>query len=301
MSWMDSWSRPSKSQATPAPYYLLPGGESTPYCRSCGRVIGSRKVSASESRDMPVKYCSRRCASSRPHKRDRDIEKAFVLFMTGQEDVAKESERVGLAAEKGKAGKTKHKGDSRVLVSCDMVEKYIFGDRKQEIDDNSQPEDEHSDISFQETHPSLYNTDGSAKDIGDSAGNAAYVDGDVLARMAVRSGTRVRPPQSVSEVNGSVGGEKGRSERIIETEEMEEKRKQGQSRARQRETVRCAARRLVAFGVAVESDSGQMAMKKRGKEEKPQEPQIRKCEAVMGGKVVESSFAKGDWSIRWRE
>ena len=40
MSWMDSWSRPQKSQATPAPYYLLPGGESTPYCKTCGRVIG---------------------------------------------------------------------------------------------------------------------------------------------------------------------------------------------------------------------------------------------------------------------
>ena len=40
MSWMDSWSRPSKSQATPAPFYLLPGGESTPYCKTCGRVIG---------------------------------------------------------------------------------------------------------------------------------------------------------------------------------------------------------------------------------------------------------------------
>lgn len=44
MSWMDSWSRPSKHQATPAPYYLLPGGESTPYCRSCGRVIGAWHV-----------------------------------------------------------------------------------------------------------------------------------------------------------------------------------------------------------------------------------------------------------------
>lgn len=41
MSWMDSWSRPNKTQATPAPYYLLPGGESTPYCKTCGRVIGT--------------------------------------------------------------------------------------------------------------------------------------------------------------------------------------------------------------------------------------------------------------------
>ena len=43
MSWMDSWSRPSKSQATPAPYYLIPGGESTPYCKTCGRVIGKSR------------------------------------------------------------------------------------------------------------------------------------------------------------------------------------------------------------------------------------------------------------------
>jgi hypothetical protein len=27
----------------------------------------------------------------------------------------------------------------------------------------------------------------------------------------------------------------------------------------------------------------------------------RKCEAVMGASVVEASFAKGDWAIRWRE
>ncbi|KAF9769661.1 hypothetical protein IL306_012902 [Fusarium sp. DS 682] len=65
----------------------------------------------------------------------------------------------------------------------------------------------------------------------DIAGNIKddnHIDGDVLARMSVRSGTRIRPPQSVSEVNGSVGGEKGRAERIQETDEMLETRKQGQ-------------------------------------------------------------------------
>jgi hypothetical protein len=25
------------------------------------------------------------------------------------------------------------------------------------------------------------------------------------------------------------------------------------------------------------------------------------CEAVMNGSVVEPSFAKGDWAVRWRE
>jgi hypothetical protein len=27
----------------------------------------------------------------------------------------------------------------------------------------------------------------------------------------------------------------------------------------------------------------------------------RKCEALMNGSVVEPSFAKGNWAIRWRE
>lgn len=31
------------------------------------------------------------------------------------------------------------------------------------------------------------------------------------------------------------------------------------------------------------------------------EGERRKCEAVMNGKAVEPSFAKGSWSIRWRE
>jgi hypothetical protein len=48
--------------------------------------------------------------------------------------------------------------------------------------------------------------------------------------------------------------------------------------------VRKAARRGCAFGFTVE-----------GEEEK------KKCEAVMKGVVVESSFAKGEWGVRWRE
>lgn len=122
----------------------------------------------------------------------------------------------------------------------------------------------------------------------DLAGNLNeenHIDGDVLARMSVRSGTRIRPPQSVSEVNGSVGGEKGRAERIHETDEMLEKRRQGQKRAKEREMTKCAARRGVVFGFSVNDDGGEK----------------RLCEAVMSGKVVEPSFAKGDWAIRWRE
>ena len=42
MSWMDSWSRPSKHAVTPPPLYLTVG-DSVPYCHSCGRVICDRR------------------------------------------------------------------------------------------------------------------------------------------------------------------------------------------------------------------------------------------------------------------
>lgn len=112
--------------------------------------------------------------------------------------------------------------------------------------------------------------------------------GHEIARLAVRSGTRIRPPQEVSEVNGSVGGEKGRAERKAETEEMKEeirqKRLEGDKKAHQKEMVKSAARRGVVFGF--EAPVGKR----------------KHCECVMpGGKVVEPHFAKGNWGIRWRE
>lgn len=42
MSWMDSWSRPSKRAAVPPPLYLTANGnadEQVPYCHACGRVM----------------------------------------------------------------------------------------------------------------------------------------------------------------------------------------------------------------------------------------------------------------------
>lgn len=103
----------------------------------------------------------------------------------------------------------------------------------------------------------------------------------------MRSGTRIRPPPDMSEVNGSVGGEKVRAERLEENEDMLEKRRQGLRKAKERDMVRCAARRGVVFGFRIDEGQGVEGR------------QI--YEAVMNGKVVVPSFAKGDWSIRWRE
>lgn len=114
--------------------------------------------------------------------------------------------------------------------------------------------------------------------------------GHEVARLAVRSGTRIRPPQEVSEVNGSVGGEKGRAERKAESEEMKEeirqKKAEGDRKAQQKEMIKSVARRGVVFGFDVSSSP---------------DGNKKTCECVMpGGKVVEPHFAKGNWGIRWR-
>ncbi|KAF6816740.1 hypothetical protein CMUS01_12222 [Colletotrichum musicola] len=285
MSWMDSWSRPSKSQATPAPFYLLPNGDSTPYCRTCGRVISSRKSSTQKS-DTAPRYCSARCRGQKPGRLDREIEQAFVRFLQGEEDVPDD------AASPNK--KKKPKGDARNLIPCDLVERHVFGERKD-------PEkvfgrrknrasrvisatDEDEGVDLTEKHEQ----DPGEEVIDDILGRtkSSELDPAAMASLSIRSGTRVRPPQTQSQVNGSIGGEKGRAERVEETDEMREKRNEGQKKAHEREMVRCAARRGVVFGFVVgDSDEGRR----------------RKCEAVMQGKVVEPSFAKGDWAVRWRE
>jgi hypothetical protein len=132
----------------------------------------------------------------------------------------------------------------------------------------------------------------------------ALEGGDAEADVVKIKG-RVRPPQSESDVNGSVGGEKGWAEKIVETPEMLQKRRDGQRRAEEKEMVKCAARRAVVFGL--ESSrvlAGEGKKGKKGKDDDDGEPKVegrRMCEAVMHGAVVEPSYAKGDWSIRWRE
>ncbi|OTA69554.1 hypothetical protein K449DRAFT_418944 [Hypoxylon sp. EC38] len=303
MSWMDSWSRPGKSQATPAPYYLLPGGEFTPYCRTCGRVISSRRANAAAAHDSNTNtpsYCSQRCRNTKPRKLDREIEATFVRMLSEGDDNGTISTGQPRQAKKTRKGATK--GDPRIVVSCDDVEKAVFGDhadpdktfgRKKNRASRALPPaanvNANADKEDDSEEPSA---DGDSAVALNDDEETSSIDADVLARMAVRSGTRIRPPQNASLVNGSVGGEKGRAERSSETEENARRRLEGQRRAQQREMVRSAARRGVVFGFAVSSggDGGFGGS-----------AQLRKCEAVMQGKVVEPSFAKGDWGVRWRE
>jgi hypothetical protein len=243
-----------------------------------------------------VKFCSATCRGRKPGKVDREIEGVFLRFLQGEEKPPlDEDSKRAQKPKKGSGGK-RRKGDHRLLVSCEDVEKSVFGPTDSGEDTTgSGSEDNHEGEGNGEgasTAGTMSAPQGATPNCGTTIepmeDAAPYVDGDVLARLSVRSGTRIRPPQSESEVNGSVGGEKGRAERFDETDEMLEKRKQGQKKARQREMVRCAARRAVVFGLVTAEGGGQGADR-------------RKCEAVMNNKVVEPSFAKGSWGIRWRE
>lgn len=60
--------------------------------------------------------------------------------------------------------------------------------------------------------------------------------------------------------------------------------------AKQREQVRQAARRGVAFGFPVGRLDGERQVEGR-----------KRVDAVQGGRIVEASFAKGEWGVRWRE
>jgi hypothetical protein len=152
----------------------------------------------------------------------------------------------------------------------------------------------------------MEDTDGSLEDSHDESEEAH------LETQKNSMGPMIRPPQTASKVNSSVGGEKGLAERK-ETAEKLEKRKVGQRRAEEREMVRRAARRACAFGLKVnvkpetEREELRKSRSRRGKaknvdvgEPNGSDPR-RKCEAVINGVVVEASFAKGEWAIRWRD
>ncbi|KAL1799727.1 hypothetical protein ACET3X_000069 [Alternaria dauci] len=353
MSWMDSWSRPSKHAVTPPPLYLTVG-DTVPYCHSCGRVISERRKTQNATE---VKYCSTRCRNNKPGPIDRKIEATFAALLNGaspeslkenagadpvkksaETDTAHEDEEKGGKGGKGKNGHKKKfskntiKGDHRIIVECSTVEEIVFqrekdpekvyGRRKnrkarfvvekpedwKSVDMVDQPASTTTATTTATTsaaaatttttqpQPQDYTSDEDTVSDSDHEASGGIIlepttstdpdpapTPDNTTEYGYGSG-KVRPPQDQNDVNGSVGGEKGWAERIHETDEMKLKRREGQRKAEEREKVRQAARRGCAFGFTV-----------------PEEAEKRKCEAVMKGVVVESSFAKGEWGVRWRE
>lgn len=252
MSWMDSWSRPNKSSATPPPLYLT--DPDTKYCTSCGRMISDRKShhkSNSKSKNSGdakeqvnvVKYCSDGCRKRRVNPLDKRIDRTILALLQGQS---------GSGIDKIDVKSRTKKGDHRNLIATDEIEDIVFERSKQSTDaDKSEGAEEDKHDSEAESDPYEVQDEAAM----DSQGNRPNPTGP-----------------------GST-----------------EKRQEGQKRADEREAVRRAARRAVVFGFV--TDEKETSSKGQSSDETPR----RKCEAVMGGQVVEPSYAKGNWYIRWRE
>lgn len=309
MSWMDSWSRPSANSKVPAPLYL--SHTDIPYCHTCGRVMTSKKA---PKKHQEIKYCSDRCRSRKPGAKDRTIEKKIASLLDGEQESGIETTG---------ARSRVVKGDHRMVVTCDEIEAVVFGSRfdpekvfgrrKNRRTRALGDQKEWKSVDME----SSSDTDGeeaSVKEIQYLAPSTGTAGDTVPFRIS-----HVRPSQMDSEINFNAGGgERSKAEKIEESESDLAKRLEGAKRAEEREMVRRAARRVIIFGIQTERQdktiSSKAAVKAKSQkniktatadEEDDPEPEInmkvRKAEALMNGVVVEPSFAKGDWSIRWRE
>jgi len=340
MSWMDSWSRPNKHAATPPPLYLTVG-DSVPYCHSCGRVIGDRKKHGGSEVKYCSSRCRNSKPGPIDRKIEAAfaalLNGASPESLKAGDDQDAQQEKAPADGKYDKKHKKKGsksmKGDQRLTINCQTVEEVVF---QREKDPEKvfgrrknrkarfvveKPEDWRSvdmvdnptttsaaGSSTQPPAPTSLTSEDGNDTLSDSDSDSIEQEGGIVleetkapkpSNLTANNTTtdvlpdtieygygsgKIRPPQDQNDVNGSVGGEKGWAERTEETEEQKAKRREGQRRADEREMVRKAARRGCAFGFAVE-----------GEEEK------KKCEAIMKGTVVEASFAKGEWGVRWRE
>lgn len=198
------------------------------------------------------------------------------------------------------------KGDHRIIVTCDEIEEMVFGSRFDPTKVYGRRKNRKSRaITGPNGEGEWRSVDMESSEDSDSEGALPEV------QEQSKPGPMIRPPQNQSEVNFSVGGERGKAERVEESAADVQKKIEGQKQAEEREMVRRAARRAVVFGLAVEQPStaipaqvpkGSKHKKSASREEQNVGgPAKRKCEALMNNVVVEPSFAKGNWSIRWRE
>jgi hypothetical protein len=257
------------------------------------RIEGSRKQQHKPAGS--IKYCSDRCRNRKPGTTDKKIEKTIVALLNAE---------AGSGIERTAANSKVTKRDRRITVTCDEIEEIVFGGRddpkkvfgrkKNRASRALDKNDEWRSVDMEDDHDTNSNQDTSLVEVDHT-----------------RVRPLIRPSQLASDVNGSVGGEKGWAERQSETPEELEKRLEGQQRAEEREMVRRAARRGVVFGFVVDSpdqirpDGQSVKASTAGRSNSEVTPSgsemRRKCEALMNGSVVEPSFAKGNWAIRWRE
>ena len=145
-------------------------------------------------------------------------------------------------------------------MKCEDVERAVFTKTR-------------TDVGASGDDVELLSADGGLEEDGHSsdAGEEAEEDDDGGGGVRLPSNTEPSAATSISMKAKS-------DDRLHKTP-----REWGMQKAKEREMVRRAARRGVAFGFETE------------------EGKRRRVETVQRGRVVESSFAKGEWGVRWRE
>ena len=231
----------------------------------------------------------------------------------------------GLDSAKGKA----RKGDGRVVVRCGVVEEMVFGPRRaggdvEDADDDGCRGEEFGrlgpvarvagcgSVGLVTSHGDGERSKASEHGVwGKSRGFSDLTSSD-STRLAGYGAGDVELQHTGSELQSNELEDAGA---VVNTPEMTRRRLRGQRIAQEREMVRRAARRGAVFGFLVDDndegrhiDSAEIAKEPLKHDTRHDgdnavqgiEPRRRKCEAVLNGIVVEPSFAKGDWGIRWR-
>lgn len=150
-------------------------------------------------------------------------------------------------------------GRERRIVKCEEVERAIF--TKTRMGDGIDSEN------LELSHGDRPEEDGQS-DAEEPEEETEEDDGG-----GIRLPCNTEPPRATTTIIKPISA--GRPHKTL--------RERGMQKAKEREMVRRAARRGVAFGFELE------------------EGKKRSVEAIQRGRVVESSFAKGEWGVRWRE
>ncbi|MCJ1309306.1 hypothetical protein MMC25_002965 [Agyrium rufum] len=288
----------------------------------------------------PPKFCSDRCRTHKPKYSHGDslegkIEDCFVALLEGHDlernpggggggaGCPPSADTTTTSREKGKVRGYK-KGDKSRIIMCTDVEAVVFQRGVAATDDVDDAKD--AEATYNENpmigKPTRKKPVRGLKEGEANTGNATGVDyssSEDYASDDEVGGVPVHIEKlALQQVQTAAGVAKKRQPNVIPdrpiTSEDKLRRREGQDRAKERELVRQAGRRGVAFGFVVDRTKGTMSSvvllnKGLAKEDmddgsggqEQDNTQRRKVEIVQGGRVVEGSFAKGEWGVRWVE
>lgn len=221
---------------------------------------------------------------------------------------------------------------NRNIIMCSVVENLVFGPRR-EAEDLIEGDHEKAETANYGSS-SKDDSENNTQQVG--IGNSAVEEPQVESEEEIETES-LRPSENRNKLGGSIDWDKligpqgvsikleSRDGALLQPGEPDDKQKgrsdtdnherraRGQQRAEEREMVRRAARRGVVFGFIVDGEGGPGEDQPGGNSKKHSKvkdsegaaeetkDRRRKCEIVADGVILEPSFAKGDWGIRWRE